>query len=277
VDLAAVITRIRAQCASFSNRVAGASELPAAQRDSDTIAKPSAWVVPAREIATQNMIELGSLDRIQESFYVIVALDNTGEPRGQTSSIAVEAIRDELRAGLIGWAVDSDHLPTQYDAGDLGDIDRSTLWYQFSFFSVRTGGSMVEWGVKATLYLASTSSATALTSLASAIATTLSGTRLTRDIATGRQVIAQNTTRFRMIFGAAPWVIDSNDTGEVLKIELTVIRHLGSSEAERDYTEGNMLTEQLAILAPSYWQVASDIEVHPNELPELSLPVDPAA
>jgi hypothetical protein len=276
VDLAAVITRIRSECSTFSNRVAGASELPAARRDTDSIAKPSAWVIPGPESATQNMVELGALDRIAESFTVIVALSNETEPRGQTSSIAVEAIRDELRAGLIGWNVDSDHLPTQYVGGDLADIDRSTLWYEFTFQSVRIGGSMVEWSVKATLYH-TLDSATVLGALETALDAALSGTRLAREVAIGRIVIPQNSTRYRMIFGVAPWVIDSNEMGEVLSIELTVIRHLGAAEAEQTYTEGNMLTQQLAILDPSFWAYTSTVEVKPDQRPELSLPIDPAA
>jgi len=277
VDLNAVITRIRGQCASFSNRVAGSAELEVAQLDTSTIAKPSAWVIPGVERASRNLVELALFDRITESFKVVVAFDNTGDSRGQAASVAVDAIRDELRAGLIGWAVDSDHLPTQYESGDLDGILRSTLWYSFTFVSEKIGGSLIEWSVRATLYLASTSSATALGSLATKIAASLSGTRLTRDVATGREAIAQGSTVFRLIPGVAPWIIDSNTTGEKLAVELIVTRHLGAAEAERDYTEGNMLTEQLAMLAPSYWQVATDIEVKPDERPELAPPTDPTA
>lgn len=277
MDLAAVITRIRAQCASFSNRVAGAAELAHVERETDALAKPSAWVIPGAERATENRVDLGALDRIEESFGVVVAFGNTGDARGQAASVSVEAIRDELRAGLIGWAVDSDHLPTQYAGGDLGSIDRSTLWYEFTFASVKTGGSLVEWAVKAVLYLATTSSATALTTLASNLATTLSGTRLLSDVSTGRQVITQGSTVFRLIPAATPWIKHSNLTGERLEVELIVTRHLGAAEAERTYTEGNMLTEQLAITAPSYWEIASDTEVHLDERPELAAPSDPTA
>jgi hypothetical protein len=178
---------------------------------------------------------------------------------------------------LIGWAVDASHLPSQYVGGDLGVIDRSTLWYEFTFQSVRIGGSLVEWGAKVTVEIASSGAAAVLTALASKLATTLGGTRMTREVATGRQVIAQNSTVFRMLWADAPWVIDSNTTGDRLAIELTVIRHLGAAEAERDYTEGDYLTEQKAIGAPSYWQVASDVEVQPDTKPELTTPIDPAA
>ncbi len=261
MDLAAVITRIRAQCASFTNRVAGSAELALASRETESITKPSAWVIPDTERATENRVDFGSYDRIEESFRVVVALDNTGDYRGQASSIAVEAIRDELRAGLVGWAVDSDHLPTQYDAGDLADIDRSALWYEFRFVSVKQSGIFIRYQIDTLLGFTTTSLSSVLSTLVSNIATTTGGTRLTSDYSESLQVIAQGTTRFQIRSTPLLWVAESNTNGTQLAVELVVIRHLDTGEAERDYTEGDMHTDIEAMSAPSYWRVADDVEV----------------
>jgi hypothetical protein len=74
-----------------------------------------------------------------ESFAVIVALSNTPDERGQAAvNTAHHTVRAELWKALIGWqpdnlGCDSIYMGIEYQGGNLLDLDRSRLWYQFDF------------------------------------------------------------------------------------------------------------------------------------------------
>lgn len=132
MDLLAIIAAIKARCASFAEHVAGAAEykrLP----DSTNMAMPAAYVIPLDDNPEASQSSNGRRQQLRDSFAVVVVLSNTADERGQGSITSVRAIRKELWAALLGWNPDADHGPIEYEGGQLIDLDRARLYYQFEF------------------------------------------------------------------------------------------------------------------------------------------------
>lgn len=70
---------------------------------------------------------------MDETFAVIVALDNRLDERGQASGKGVHAIRAELWAALLGWRPEDRYDGVVYEGGNLMTIDRARLWWRFEF------------------------------------------------------------------------------------------------------------------------------------------------
>jgi len=61
-------------------------------------------------------------------------VDNSRDERGQAATYdAIHAIRAELVKALAGWEPEPDYRAIQYEGGNLLDMDRSRLYYQFEF------------------------------------------------------------------------------------------------------------------------------------------------
>lgn len=123
----AVITRLRAQVAAFSNRVGGSSAEARASEDTE-LAVPHAFVLPA---GTEEG-EISLSDITQEMpirFRVMIAVSNTSDARGQAGTSALLGLAASVMQALIGW-----HPLTNY-AGcicegieDDFSSNRATLW-----------------------------------------------------------------------------------------------------------------------------------------------------
>ncbi len=128
-----VITVLRVRCPSFANRVAGAAEYNALPENAK-LTVPAGYVLPLDDKPEEAKVGTGYRQRLRDSFAVVVALDNTGDHRGQkATSDAVRVIRPELFKALLGWEPGDDHGPITYEGGQLQDMNRSVLWYRFEF------------------------------------------------------------------------------------------------------------------------------------------------
>jgi hypothetical protein len=131
MKLSPIILQLRSASTSFGNNIAGAAELVAAEKETYSVDR--AFVVQLAENATPNDQTLGINQSINEIFAVIVALNNTGDRRGQTAYDGVFTIRAEIFSGILGWKIPGAEGLVEYSAGRLLDMNRAYLWYQFEF------------------------------------------------------------------------------------------------------------------------------------------------
>lgn len=132
MNLDLIISQLRTRCASFDGRVVGAANF-ATVTESTALLSPCAFVIPMDDSpepsASQNSVR-ASMD---ETFAVVVALDNRLDERGQASGKSVHAVRAELWAALLGWRPEALYNGIAYEGGNLMTIDRARLWWRFEF------------------------------------------------------------------------------------------------------------------------------------------------
>lgn len=138
MNLNTVISHLRTYCPSFAGRVAGSARFKNMDEAANLLV-PAAYVIPLDDNPGERMSLNDVRQPIIESFAVVVALSNTADERGQTSvNTAHDTIRAELWAALVGWQPDnladaSRYRGIEYQGGNLLDLDRARLWYQFDF------------------------------------------------------------------------------------------------------------------------------------------------
>lgn len=132
MDLSPVIVQIRAQVATFSDRVAGAASFEAAQ-GADDVVVPAAYVVPVGDEVEQSQTAGGIVQSMNEVIGVIVAVDNTSDARGQAAADQLETIRAALWAALLGWDPDASGEQFEYAGGTIVGMTRARVWMQFDF------------------------------------------------------------------------------------------------------------------------------------------------
>lgn len=118
--------------ATFAGRIAGAAEFAILSPDAK-LAMPAAYVIPLDDSAQPNTSDNGYSQLVRDGFAVIVVLSNTSDELGNSSVAQVQPIRNVLNAALLSWAPDSEHGPIEYEGGQLLDIDRARLYYQFEY------------------------------------------------------------------------------------------------------------------------------------------------
>ena len=86
----------------------------------------------------------------------------------------------------------------------------------------------------------------------------LSGTpsRMASDLLDSER-IPEDGDRFQLSMNVGAVVFRSNETQDSVLASIRVLHRLGSAEAERTYRNGQMLINQAALVAPSWWEVAS--------------------
>lgn len=131
-----LIARIRAQCPSFANRVAGAAEFMAAVEYADDLALPHAFVMRLADAPQDSSTAGQVLQVIEELFGVVVAVDNTTDQRGQGADDALDDLLVELQGALVGWQPDALYQDMEYRGSTLLDMDRARLWRQFDFVTL---------------------------------------------------------------------------------------------------------------------------------------------
>ncbi|QBH98414.1 hypothetical protein EKN56_19675 [Limnobaculum zhutongyuii] len=137
MKLSLIIAALRLRCPVFESRVSGAAEFKPLP-DTAKMKLPAAYVIPLDDNAEDNKSQTDYWQNITDGFAVIVIIDNQSDERGQKSSHdAVHDIRNELWKALLGWQVDDCYDPIQYDGGNLLDMNRSMLYYQFEFSARR--------------------------------------------------------------------------------------------------------------------------------------------
>ena len=144
MNLATIIEALRARCPGFSNRIAGAAQFKLLP-ESAALAVPCAFVVPLDDNPTDSQSQNSVRQGLTDSFAVIVALDNTGDERGQAAATSVHSTRATLWSALLGWSPAIDYDGIIYEGGTLLQLDRARCWYQFEFSALMEIGPEDGW------------------------------------------------------------------------------------------------------------------------------------
>jgi len=137
MKLSNVIAALRTRCPMFEGRIAGAAEFKSLP-ETGKMRLPAAYVVPTEDITAEQKSLSDYWQNVTEGFAVIVVLDNTRDERGQAAAYdVVHDVRAELWRTLLGWQPEDNGGPVAYAGGQLLEMDRGRLYYQFDFTLVR--------------------------------------------------------------------------------------------------------------------------------------------
>lgn len=137
MKLSLIVDALRTHAKSFGGRVAGAAEFQALEVNAK-MELPAAYVIPTGDTVSPQESKTDYYQRVSEGFAVVVVLDNRRDLRGQKAAFdAVDTIRRELFLTLLGWEPDADSHPIEYDGGQVVDMNRAALYYQYDFTAMR--------------------------------------------------------------------------------------------------------------------------------------------
>lgn len=137
MKLSLIIDALRNRAPSFDGRVAGAAEFQALELNAK-MKLPAAYVIPTGDTVGAQESQTDYYQVVNEGFAVVVVLDNRRDLRGQKAAFdAVDSIRAELFAAILGWEPDDDTHPISYDGGQVVEMNRAALYYQFDFTAER--------------------------------------------------------------------------------------------------------------------------------------------
>lgn len=132
MQLEPIISALRARCATFGNRVAGAAQFKPLPENA-ALAVPCAFVIPLDDAPKDSMALNSVRQQLNDSFSVIVAVSNLADEKGQSGASNIHALRAALWSALLGWQPGPDYKGIAYEGGSLLAMDRARLWYQFEF------------------------------------------------------------------------------------------------------------------------------------------------
>ncbi|MFT4271283.1 MAG: hypothetical protein QM578_09745 [Pantoea sp.] len=133
MKLSPIIGALRNRCVFFNKNIAGAAEFKSIP-ETGKMLLPAAYVVPTEDVVAEQKSKTDYWQVVREGFSVIVVLDNTRDQRGQAASYdAVEDVKLMIWKALLGMRPDENSDIVEYAGGQLLDMDRGRLYYQFDF------------------------------------------------------------------------------------------------------------------------------------------------
>lgn len=143
MKLGSLVLHLRNNISSFDNAIGGAAEYAMAREN--TLLKEMAFILPLIDTAEANDYDTSVNQKVTEQFAVVVALKNDNNFADKTGFAAynrLHDIRQELFEAYLGldiaslygssWSATSNSL-VYYRGGQLLDLDRAYIWYQFTF------------------------------------------------------------------------------------------------------------------------------------------------
>jgi len=132
MDIDLIIGQLRDHCPALGGRVGGAAQFGAVT-ESTALELPCAFVIPLEDSPDPSMSQNSIRQPLDETFEVVVAIDNRADERGQGSGRTVHTMRAALWAALLGWQPGPRYDGIDYEGGNLLSIDRARLWWRFEF------------------------------------------------------------------------------------------------------------------------------------------------
>lgn len=260
MDLSLITARISDQVAALAvgDRVLGTAELEAARRNPELIIKPSAFVVYLGDTPLDQSPIPGQTPRFREDFAVVLAIDNSLDPRGAAAVAALDPLMASVKAALVGWSISSSYLPCFYGGSVHTDMDASVLLHSLNFTAIVPGGSIFHYKITFNVGLLAGADVPTLFALYETNVDGVLGanTRLDSDYLLDRETVPESATRYQLrevIVGMDDRVDTSADVSQI-GVELEVVHHLAPAAVERTYTETTMRIAQQALLPPSFWR-----------------------
>jgi hypothetical protein len=133
LDIAEIITHLKASCPQLNGNVFGSAELGAVQVQSQSMPTPCAFVLQEDE-AVKTMTLDGSQLRTA-NFIVVISVRNVVDGRGQSAHLQLKPIADALILALHNWKMAQAQMPTSYIKARRLSNDNLLLNWAFMFES----------------------------------------------------------------------------------------------------------------------------------------------
>jgi hypothetical protein len=133
MKLSLISLKIRAANTTFGNNIGGSADLIRARDGTFDPLVPCAWVVPANETAEPNNQDAGYVQKLRETFSVVVAINNSGDYSGMAAYDTLHDLRAEIFGAILNWYIDDYEDPVEFVGGSLWAITRSLLFYKYDF------------------------------------------------------------------------------------------------------------------------------------------------
>lgn len=127
-----IIAAIRQRCPLFGARVAGASEFKPLPENAK-MELPAAYVIPLDDNPDEQRSQTDYWQNVTDAFAVVIIVNNTQDARGQASVDIVDTAREALWKALLGWSPEPKYDGIVYQGGNLLEMNRAHLYYQFEF------------------------------------------------------------------------------------------------------------------------------------------------
>jgi hypothetical protein len=144
-----VISQLKQSAVLFNNNVGGAAEYEKAVESQVWLPMPAAYVIPLEMHAGPNETMNGLYQICTEKVGIIVALDNSGDRRGQGTVATIDQVQAALFSALLNWRPDSfadnpgqasqnpeaghESKGFRVDGAFLRGWDRARLFYEWDF------------------------------------------------------------------------------------------------------------------------------------------------
>lgn len=89
---------------------------------------PCAWAIPVGDSAKPSGMATIVSQMVTEQFAIVIAVKAPNDKTGAKGVDALGAIRDAVRAALLGWAPPG-REPIEYRGGRLIDLKAGTVWW----------------------------------------------------------------------------------------------------------------------------------------------------
>lgn len=133
--IAEIIVRLDADKEALGLKlVAGAAALAQAI-ETRPAATPAVYVTPLAENPGPAQFSGDDIQRIDAAIGVVFALKNVADPRGEAAQADLQALRDAVKASLLGWVPLEHHAPLSRGPSALQDFREGTVWWQDIYLS----------------------------------------------------------------------------------------------------------------------------------------------
>ena len=127
MDLGPIEQRLKAMVPALK-KVGDAIDLDAIR--TGVVPTPSAFVLPARDSATDIELLGGFEQDIDNHFTVVLAISNKRDSRGSAALKSLEPIRRAVKTAMNGWVLDSANgEQVRFVSGNILRFDDGLLWW----------------------------------------------------------------------------------------------------------------------------------------------------
>lgn len=131
MDITPIVTRLKAQLAGFV-QIGGAADLDAAIDNLPGV--PAAFAMPLAELAEEPAYAGIHAQRIQQSFGVVLVVQNLRDVKGAAAQTDLQAKRLQVRNALAGWVPDAANGErVAFSGGRLLRFEQGRLWWTDEF------------------------------------------------------------------------------------------------------------------------------------------------
>lgn len=123
-----IIEKLKEEVPVFGGRVAGTAQY-SAELEAVRLPLPCAYVYRAGGVASEAATLGATVQILEQTFGVIIAVDNSLDGRGQAAAETLDDVLDEVIEALLGWLPDDEHNAFEFVRDEHLEINRGRLWH----------------------------------------------------------------------------------------------------------------------------------------------------